>query len=303
MGMRKAILAALLLAMAGCSSSPPGSSAEPVGGPSAQQLAHGRWLRIPAAPIRLCDPRAVWDGRDLVVVEGGFHPCPPGVAAYDPRANRWAGMAAPPWPIGQGPVAAWGGGRLVLVSPVTGVTVTWSPATGQWHRIATLPSQGAVSLSWTGSTFLVITIGKAATRAFALGVGRWARLPDLPRPRRGSIVEVATAADDRAVYALADINVPHNNPNDTYNSGSAELLRLTATAWTPVPLTPGAPRSQLALTQVDGHRAGTGKQRDLRHRHRHMATRPHRGWFASRSRRVLDSLRCRVPRPAHPHDG
>jgi hypothetical protein len=140
----------------------------------------------------------------------------------------------------------------VLVSPVTGVTVTWSPATGQWHQIATLPAPGAVSLCWTGSKFLVITISKAATRAFALNGGRWARLPDLPRPSKGSIVEVATAADGGAVYALADINVPHDNPNDTYNSGSAELLRLTAAAWTPVPLAPGAPRSQLALTHVDG---------------------------------------------------
>jgi hypothetical protein len=207
---------------------------------------------MPAAPIRLCDPRPVWDGHDLVVVQAGFPPCPPGAAAYDPRANRWTGLAAPPRLIGQAPVAAWGGGRLVLVSPATGVTVTWSPATGQWHQIATLPSPGAASLGWTGSTFLAITISKAVTRAFALGGGRWARLPDLPQPSKGSIAEAATAADDRAVYALAGINVPHDNPNDTYNSGSAELLRLTATAWTPVPLAPGAPRSQLALTQVDG---------------------------------------------------
>ncbi len=140
----------------------------------------------------------------------------------------------------------------MLVSPVTGVTVMWSPATGQWHQIATLPSPGAASLGWTASKFLVITISKAATRAFALNGGRWARLPDLPQPSKGSIVEVAMAADDGAVYALADINVPHANPNDTYNSGSAELLRLAATAWTPVPLAPGAPLSQLALTQVDG---------------------------------------------------
>jgi hypothetical protein len=140
----------------------------------------------------------------------------------------------------------------VLVSPVTGVTVTWRAATDRWHQIATVPSPGAVSLSWTGSKFLVITIGNAASRAFSLSGGRWARLPDLPQPGRGSIVEVATAADDGAVYALADINVPHDNPNDTYNSGSAELLRLTAAAWTRVPLAPGAPRSQLALTQVDG---------------------------------------------------
>jgi hypothetical protein len=256
MVMRKAILAALLLTMAGCSSSP-GVTAVPVGGPSAQQLARGRWLRMPPAPVRLCDPRAAWDARDLVVVEPGFPPCPAGAAAYDPRANSWVKIAAPPRLIGQRPVAAWGGGRLVLVSPDTGATVTWRPATGRWQQIAPVPSRGAVAVAWTGGKFLVITANmisanKGTGRVFALAGGRWTRLPDLPQPGRGRIVEAAAAADDGAVYVLADINVAHTNPNDTYNSGSVELLRLTAAAWMPVPLSPGAPRSQLALTQVDG---------------------------------------------------
>ncbi len=60
------------------------------------------------------------------------------------------------------------------------------------------------------------------------------------------------AAEDGAVYVLADINVAHTNPNDAYNSGSVELLRLTTAAWKPEPLSPGAPGLQLALTQVSG---------------------------------------------------
>ena len=44
----------------------------------------------------------------------------------------------------------------------------------------------------------------------------------------------------------------HTNPNDTYNSGDVELLRLTPTAWTAVPLFAGPPLSQLELTPVDG---------------------------------------------------
>jgi hypothetical protein len=55
-----------------------------------------------------------------------------------------------------------------------------------------------------------------------------------------------------APSTLADINVAHTNPNDMYNSGHVELLRMTTAAWTPMPLSPGAPRSQLALIQVDG---------------------------------------------------
>jgi hypothetical protein len=93
MVVRKAILAAVMLTVAGCSS-PPAVSA--VAGPSAQQLAHGRWLKIPAAPVRLCDPLSVWDGRNLVTVEPGWPHCRPGAAAYNPRTNSWATLAAPP---------------------------------------------------------------------------------------------------------------------------------------------------------------------------------------------------------------
>lgn len=253
---RKAILAALLLTVAGCSS-PPAAAGRPVEGPSAEQLAHGRWLRMPPAPIRLCDPRAVWDGRDLVVVEPGFPPCPAGAAAYDPKANSWVKIGAPPRLIGLQPVTAWGGGRLVLVSPDTGAAVTWSPADGRWRQIPPVPSQGAVSATWTGRTFLVVTASmisanKGTAGAFAFTRGRWTRLPDLPQPGQGRIVEAVAAAEHGTVYVLADINVAHTNPDDIYNSGSVELLRLTAAAWLPVPLPPGAPGSQLVLTPVGG---------------------------------------------------
>ncbi len=267
--MRKTLLALLLLAAAGCSA-PPSSSAGSVkatalsvGGPSAQQLARGRWVQVPTAPIRLCDARSVWDGRDLVVIEPGFPPCRPAAAAYDPRANAWMPLAAPPRSISADPVAAWGGGQLLLVSPVSGTAFTWSPATGRWHQIATVLSAGAVSARWTGHGFLVITLStitanRGTAKAFALTAGRWTRLPDLPQPAQGRIAEAVTAADGGSVYALADVDVAHTNPDDMYNSGSVELLRLTATAWTPVPLSPGAPGSQLALTQAGGTLVAAG---------------------------------------------
>ena len=124
--MRKTFLVTLLLAVAGCSPSYSGSvgpvEAVPVGGPSAQQLARGHWIQIPLAPIRLCDALAAWDGRDLIVVEHGYPPCRPAAAAYDPVANSWRAIAAPPSFIGHGqaPVSAWGGGQLMLISPATG---------------------------------------------------------------------------------------------------------------------------------------------------------------------------------------
>jgi hypothetical protein len=269
MVMRKIFLAALLLAVAGCASSSSGSvglvRTESVGGPSAQQLAGGRWTQIPLAPIRLCDALALWAGRDLIVVEHGYPPCRPAAAAYDPMANTWRAIAAPPGFIGhgQGPVAGWGGGRLLLVMPMTGAAVTWSAATGRWHRIASVPAAGAVSVSWTGSRFLVITLTRIAANrgtagTFALRGGQWTRLPSLPQPARGQIVEAATTTGNGSVYALIDVSLWHTNPSDTYDSGSVELLRLTAATWTRVPLSRGAPGSQLALTQAGGDFVAVG---------------------------------------------
>lgn len=154
----------------------------------------------------------MWDGRDLVVVEPGWPHCRPAAATYSPRTNSWAVIAAPPklWApsrlFGAAPVAAWGGGRLMLVSPGTGVTVTWNPATGRWQQIGTLPSRGAVSASWTGSKFLVTTVkmlgvNKGAARAFGLAGDRWTRLPNLPKPGKGRIVEAVTATNDGTIYA------------------------------------------------------------------------------------------------------
>jgi hypothetical protein len=59
-----------------------------------------------------------------------------------------------------------------------------------------------------------------------------------------------------AVYVLAHITVTrHTDQNGqpgSYESGYAEALRLTPAGWTPVPLGPGGPKSELALTQVRG---------------------------------------------------
>jgi hypothetical protein len=222
----------------------------PVGGPSAGQLALGKWLKIPAPPFRLCDPVPAWDGRDLVVVEPGVRAvgwCPARAAAYNPQTNSWRAIAAPSEVIGH-QVGAWGGGRVVLVSTRNGKTVSWSAADGRWHQLAPVPNGGLPSITWTGRGFLVIMIRGQHARAFMLTGSRWARLPDLPQPSRGSIVEASPAVSHGVGYVLAD--VAHVDSN--YSSGYSELLRLTASGWTRVPMSAGAPSSQLMLTPVDG---------------------------------------------------
>jgi hypothetical protein len=227
----------------------------PAGGPSAKQLAHGRWVRMPAAPMMLCDPVSVWDGRDLVVVEPGvnmyFGWCPARAATYDPQTNSWTAIAAPPDVIGE-QVGAWGGGRLVLVTPRNGKTVSWSAADGQWRQLPRVPKGGLPSITWTGRGFLVFMIRGRHARAFMLSGNRWARLRDLPQPGTGSIVHAAAAVSQGAVYVLAD--VAHVAPPWGY----VELLRLTASGWTRMPISAGAPSSDFTLTTVAGGMVAAG---------------------------------------------
>jgi hypothetical protein len=63
-------------------------AAEPATGLTAGQLAHGHWVRMPPAPLKMCGNLAAWDGRHLVVIEEPADGCRVGAAEYDPRANR-----------------------------------------------------------------------------------------------------------------------------------------------------------------------------------------------------------------------
>ena len=130
-------------------------SAEPVAGPSADQLARGRWVRMPPAPIQMCGPLAFWDGRGLVAIQEPASPCPLRAAEYNPRVNRWTRITAPPIFKHEWAVAASGGGRAVLVVN-TGATYSWQQASGRWQPHGKLPAgSNRFSITWTGSTFLV----------------------------------------------------------------------------------------------------------------------------------------------------
>ena len=225
-----------------------GSSVPPEPPSSAEQLEHGRWVSMPAAPFRLCDPVSVWDGRSLVVVEPGVRSngwCPARAAAYNPRTNSWRAMAAPPDTIGA-QAGAWGGGRLVLIAARNGKAVSWSAADGRWHQLGRTPYGGIPSITWTGRGFLVIMIRGMHARPFMLTGNRWAPLPGLPQPATGSIVEAAAAVSHGALYVLAD--VAHVAPP----SGYVELFRLTDSGWTRMPMSAGAPSSHFTLSTVAG---------------------------------------------------
>jgi hypothetical protein len=249
--------------LAGAPGRPPATvraTAKPAQGPSAWQLAHGHWVRMPPAPLKMCGNLAQWDGRGLVVIQEPAGGCPLGAAEYDPRANRWTTIAPPPLLKHQWAVAASGGGQVLLVVN-TGATYSWRPATGRWQPLGALPAgRNHFSVTWTGSTFLVTRLYHWRTpgpvQAFKLAGRQWKPLPDLPQPATGRMEEAPAVAFHGAVYVLAHIVVTHhtdqNGQPGFYETGYAEALRLTPAGWTRVPLGPGGPKSELALTQVRG---------------------------------------------------
>ena len=137
--------------------------------------------------------------------------------------------------VGSEPVAAFGGGRFLLVSPSTGKAIAWKSSTGRWATAHPLPALGAVSASWTGHAFLVATaqqlrVNVGIARVFALASSRWTTLASLPQPRLGRIAEAVPTASGGSVYALVSDAVWHTNPNDQYVSGSEPRRRRPAAA-------------------------------------------------------------------------
>jgi hypothetical protein len=174
------------------------ATVSPVSGPSAEQLAHGQWVRLPPAPMRLCDPVSAWDGHALIVVQPAQHPsCQLSAAAYDPRTNTWQPIQAPPASIGSPAAVAFGGGRLVLIAD-GGLAVAWEPASGHWQQVGQVPVAGSPAIAWTGREFLVTMLSGRTAATFLLIGHQWTRLADLPEPRTGTIVEAPVAVHGRA---------------------------------------------------------------------------------------------------------
>jgi hypothetical protein len=236
---------------------------EPAAGPTAWQLALGHWVPMPPAPLKMCGPLVLWDGRELVAIQEPVDPCLLGAAAYDPRANRWTTIAAPPIFKHQWVVGASGGGR-VLVVVNTGATYVWRPTTRRWQRLGALPAgRNSFSVAWTGRTFLVTRIyawtDAGPVQAFELAGRHWKPLPDLPQPPAGRIMGAPPIAFDGAVYVFPHVVVEHHTgPNAFYDSGYNEALRLTSAGWRQVRIGPGGPPSGLNLATVRGAILATG---------------------------------------------
>jgi hypothetical protein len=281
-----AVVVLVALALAGHSPatrSPQPAKTPPGVGPSAERLAHGRWqVMAPVAEFGGStaqpgpghddwdpSPGAVWDGSGLVFLGPKAPTGALEAISYDPRANRWQTLPAPPAAVGPSPFPVAADGRLVLVSIDTGKAASLAPGADHWTTLPTLPAKGVISLTWTGSEILAITVDPTAgprrgfaayhpAHAFTFGPGGWHKLPDLPRPATGSVYTAPGALYDGSVYVLASSVVRHGSTAHPDDTGSVELLRLGRNGWTKVPGTAGLPLSPLSLESLDGAILATG---------------------------------------------
>jgi hypothetical protein len=235
-------------------------------GPSAAQLADGRWQLTAFPPIRFTYPSTVWNGSALIAFDGRDG-LPAQAAAYHPLANRWTTIASPPAAVGANPVGAWGDHQLLLIARETGFATSWRPKADRWTPIRPLPVSGIVSLVWAGGHAVAITTATRATahrgiarrqalaRAFVLRRRHWIRLPDLPRPDRTAVRDAAAAVENGVVYVVATgAQVDQRRPA----TGSTELLRLDLGRWTRVPVTTRLPASDLSIASLTGALLVTG---------------------------------------------
>jgi hypothetical protein len=131
----------------------------------------------------------VWTGREVIVCCAIANPTAPGrAAAYDPAANGWREIAAPP-PISYG-TGYWTGRVVLLIgfdqsAPGGTALVSYDPATDSWRTLAPPPSGTEQTAVWTGSELIALRYseqrsGGFDTVAYLPGSNQWGGLAPAP---------------------------------------------------------------------------------------------------------------------------
>lgn len=148
-------------------------------GVAASALAHGRWSRLPAAPIPDRNyPVGVWTGQELLVWGGQSGPHDLVVhgdgAAYDPVHHLWRELPPAPLTPRTRAAATWTGQELIIWGgynhldsggvQVAGDGAAYDPARQTWRRMppAPLSARAGATAVWTGREVLVVGGGPAA---------------------------------------------------------------------------------------------------------------------------------------------
>ncbi|MCU1377138.1 MAG: hypothetical protein JWN29_121 [Acidimicrobiales bacterium] len=152
------------------------------------------WTKVPAGPFRVGDAVGAWTGHEAIVVSGERDDVV--AAAYDPVANAWRTLAAPPLGNGASALndAVWTGTELVVVGiddPGEGGTVNqvavYDPATDSWRK-GSLPAGPMPSFGdavWTGTELAVVgrvntsgtSVGNNTLQVYDPTADRWREVP------------------------------------------------------------------------------------------------------------------------------
>lgn len=155
---------------------------------------HNTWTKVPDSPFSSGDAIGAWTGREVIVVSGGGRAVV--AAAYDPEANSWRRLAAPPLANGASAMnhALWTGSELVVVGvadegergSVDQVAV-YDPAADSWRK-GSLPSGPLPDFGdavWTGTEVAVVgnvngsgkSVGTDTLQAYDPAADRWREIP------------------------------------------------------------------------------------------------------------------------------
>ncbi|HVW79564.1 MAG TPA: hypothetical protein VHB69_01315 [Mycobacteriales bacterium] len=191
---------------------------------------------MPAPPIKSCGAaRSVTATGDVVVLveTDGTPRCPSAAAAYNPLANTWTKLSAPPASL-RGQLTAT---QNLYVSQRTGAAAVLNLRSGTWHSLPPVPEAGALTTVVSGTTqAVVLGAGPNHDQVFAFNGTKWIPRASLPHP--------GTAIDALAAYSAGRTQWALATEERTFNSGFSSqlrLLRLNASGWTREPNLPGRP--------------------------------------------------------------
>ncbi|WP_134739753.1 hypothetical protein [Nocardioides sp. 503] len=226
-----AAIAAVLLVLAGCGTSPL-SGAPPGEDAPERAAAAGGWTRLPDSPLSAREgpvaEHVETADRDLVVVVGGYvgRPCPPNAdctslprdtasdgAAYDLDEQRWVPIADAPRPVSSfAPTAVVGDTLYVLIR---GHLLSWDAGDDAWRELEKPGASDYVDLEAAGE-LLVVSSGSDENgirpdRTYDAATDTWVTLPADPlKPSYDRVLVPTTAGLVLTAKRLAAVGGPED---------------------------------------------------------------------------------------------
>jgi hypothetical protein len=181
----------------------------------------GRWSTVDSGPLATRgEPKAVWTGREVVVVGGliidQYQALADG-AAFDPAAGTWRRIADRPvpgrvlWAVWTGTEVFTLGSNRIDLDPIT-TAYAYNPATDHWRAVALPPAPNTPrAAAWTGSRILLWQPGEAAPGAlWDPAADNWTPIPANTVP--GAASAGAAVWTGKALAVEGAVTPAHGGP-------------------------------------------------------------------------------------------